>query len=63
MHLASHGSNTATIPESAANAKGRVVGILSLDDVLIELADQMGKIQALLQLERDQSNVDDNLAR
>jgi hypothetical protein len=38
------------------------VGILSLDDVLIELADQMGKIKALLQVERGQTNVDDNLA-
>jgi CBS domain-containing protein len=42
----------------AVNAKGRIVGILSLDDVLIELADQMGKIKALLQLERDASNVE-----
>jgi hypothetical protein len=38
------------------------VGILSLDDVLIELADQMGTIKALLQVERGQTNVDDNLA-
>ncbi len=45
----------------AVDAKGRVVGILSLDDVLIELADQLGKIKTLLQLERGQSTVDDML--
>jgi CBS domain-containing protein len=45
----------------AVDAKGRLLGILSLDDVLIELADQMGKIKALLQVERGQTTVDDNL--
>jgi CBS domain-containing protein len=42
----------------AVNSKGHVVGILSLDDILIDLAEQMGKIKALLQLERDQPNVE-----
>jgi CBS domain-containing protein len=42
----------------AVNAKGQVVGILSLDDILIDLVGQMGKIKALLELERDQPNVE-----
>lgn len=36
----------------AVNAKGRVIGILSLDDILLELAGQLGKVQELLRAER-----------
>jgi CBS domain-containing protein len=43
----------------AVNAKGRVIGILSLDDVLIELADELGQIKKLLQVERDQTDPDE----
>jgi len=47
----------------AVNSKGRVIGILSLDDVLIELCDEFGQIRKLLQLEREQTDPDDQLAR
>ena len=40
----------------AVNAKGRVVGILSLDDILIELAEQLGKVRDLLHVERRQGD-------
>jgi CBS domain-containing protein len=43
----------------AVNAKGRIVGILSLDDIVIELANQLGKIKMLLQLGLDQTTLDD----
>jgi CBS domain-containing protein len=43
----------------AVNSKGRVIGILSLDDVLIELADELGKIKKLLQVEREQTDPDE----
>jgi CBS domain-containing protein len=43
----------------AVNAKGRVVGIVSLDDILIELAAQLGKVQQLLQTERGATSEDD----
>jgi CBS domain-containing protein len=46
----------------AVNAKGQVVGILSLDDILVDLAGQMGKIKALLELERDQPSVEMDFA-
>lgn len=36
----------------AVNSKGRVIGIVSLDDILIELAAQLGKVRALLLSER-----------
>lgn len=42
----------------AVNAKGRVIGILSLDDVLIELAGQLDQVQKLLQAERASNDVD-----
>jgi CBS domain-containing protein len=44
----------------AVNAKGRVVGMLSLDDVLIELADQLGQVKKLLQFEQDQTDPDES---
>jgi CBS domain-containing protein len=46
----------------AVNSKGRVIGIISLDDVLIELADELGQIKKLLQLERTQIDPDEKLA-
>jgi CBS domain-containing protein len=46
----------------AVNAKGRVIGILSLDDVLIELAAQLDRVKDLLQLERAQKDVDNDIA-
>lgn len=45
----------------AVNSKGRVIGILSLDDILIELAGQLGKVQELLQVERGTENPDDQI--
>jgi predicted transcriptional regulator len=45
----------------AINSKGRVIGILSLDDVLIELADELGQIKKLLQIERDQIDPDEKM--
>jgi CBS domain-containing protein len=39
----------------AVNSKGRVIGILSLDDILIELAGQLSKVQQLIQAERGAS--------
>jgi CBS domain-containing protein len=45
----------------AVNSKGRVIGILSLDDILIELAGQLGKVQELLQVERGAQNPDDQI--
>jgi CBS domain-containing protein len=43
----------------AVNAKGRVIGIVSLDDILIELADELGMVRRLLQLERGHTDPDD----
>jgi CBS domain-containing protein len=45
----------------AVNAKGRVIGIVSLDDILIELAGQLGKVRELLQVERGAENPDDEI--
>jgi CBS domain-containing protein len=45
----------------AVNSKGRVIGIISLDDILIELAGQLGKVQELLQVERGAQNPDDQI--
>jgi CBS domain-containing protein len=45
----------------AVNSKGRVVGILSLDDILIELTGQLGQVQKLLQRERGASAVDNEI--
>jgi signal-transduction protein with cAMP-binding, CBS, and nucleotidyltransferase domain len=45
----------------AVNAKGRMIGVLSLDDILIELSDELGKIKNPLQVERGQLNVADEL--
>lgn len=39
----------------AVNNKGRVIGILSLDDILIELAGQLSQVQRLIQAERGAS--------
>lgn len=46
----------------AVNAKGRVIGIVSLDDILIELAGQLGKVQQLLQAERGSADIDNEIA-
>jgi CBS domain-containing protein len=46
----------------AVNAKGRVIGVLSLDDVLIELAAQFDRVKDLLQLERAQTDGDNDIA-
>ena len=46
----------------AVNAKGRLIGIISLDDILLELAAQLGLVQKLLQAERGSSDVDDTIA-
>jgi CBS domain-containing protein len=46
----------------AVNAKGRVIGMLSLDDVLIELAEQFGRVKDLLHLEQAQKDADEELA-
>lgn len=46
----------------AVNGKGRVIGVLSLDDVLIELAEQLGRVKDLLQLERAQKDAGEELA-
>ena len=46
----------------AVNAKGRVIGMLSLDDVLIELAAQFCRVKDLLELERAQKDVDEEVA-
>lgn len=43
----------------AVNAQGRVIGIVSLDDILLELAGQLGEVHKLLQAERGSSDVDD----
>lgn len=44
------------------NAKGRLIGILTLDDVLIELAGQLDKVKALLHAERGNTDVDTHVA-
>lgn len=46
----------------AVNAKGRLIGIISLDDILLELAAQLALVQKLLQAERGSSDVDDTIA-
>lgn len=43
----------------AVNAKGRVVGIIALDDILLELTGQLGKVRALLNAERETPSLDD----
>jgi signal-transduction protein with cAMP-binding, CBS, and nucleotidyltransferase domain len=43
----------------AVNSKGRLVGILSLDDVLIELADQLATVKELMRVERSRADLDD----
>jgi CBS domain-containing protein len=42
----------------AVNAKGTVVGMLSLDDILIELAEELGKVKRLLEVERSRADMD-----
>jgi CBS domain-containing protein len=46
----------------AVNAKGRLVGILTLDDVLIELANQLEKVKELLRAERGNTDIDNGIA-
>ena len=46
----------------AVNAKGRLIGIISLDDILLDLAAQLALVQKLLQAERGSSDVDDTIA-
>jgi len=46
----------------AVNAKGRLIGVLSLDDVLIELAEELGRVKDLLQLERAQKDLGEDFA-
>ena len=46
----------------AVNAKGRVIGVLALDDVLIELAEQFGRVKDLLELERAQMDAGEEIA-
>lgn len=41
------------------NAKGRLIGIISLDDILLELTGQLRQVQKLLQAERASGNVDE----
>ena len=43
----------------AVNSRGRMIGIVSLDDILIELADELGKIRQLLQIERGVNSLDE----
>jgi CBS domain-containing protein len=43
------------------NAKGRVIGIISLDDIIIELAHELGQVHKLLLAEQDVHDVDDEL--
>jgi hypothetical protein len=45
----------------AVNCKGRVVGILSLDGVLIDLADQLSMVKDLLHVERARGDLDDQI--
>jgi signal-transduction protein with cAMP-binding, CBS, and nucleotidyltransferase domain len=42
----------------AVNAKGRVIGIISLDDILVELARELGQVQKLLLAEQGEHDVD-----
>lgn len=42
----------------AVDATGRVIGMLSLDDVLIELAGHLGQVQRLLEVERRSADAD-----
>ncbi|HTV18055.1 MAG TPA: CBS domain-containing protein [Polyangiaceae bacterium] len=46
----------------AVNAKGRVIGIVSLDDILLELTGQLSQVQKLLQAERASGDVDGAVA-
>jgi CBS domain-containing protein len=43
----------------AVNTKGRLVGILSLDDILVALADQLSTIKELMHVERSRPRLDD----
>jgi CBS domain-containing protein len=45
----------------AINAKGLVIGMLSLDDILIELAEELGKVKRLLEAERSTADMDNQL--
>lgn len=45
----------------AINAKGKVIGMLSLDDILIELAEELGKVKRLLEVERSRADLDDQV--
>ena len=45
----------------AVNAKGRVIGIISLDDIVIELARELGLVQKLLLAEQGAQDVDDEI--
>ena len=46
----------------AVNAKGKVIGMLALDDILIELADELGKVKRLLEVERGRVDMDNPVA-
>jgi predicted transcriptional regulator len=45
----------------AVNAKGKVIGMLSLDDILIELAGELGKVKRLLEVERSRTDMDNQV--
>jgi CBS domain-containing protein len=47
----------------AVNDGGRVIGMLSLDDVLIALSDQMSQVKALLRAEASRLEADDATAK
>jgi CBS domain-containing protein len=46
----------------AVNAKGRLIGILTLDDVLLEIAGQLEKVKELLRAERGNTDIDNRVA-
>ena len=45
----------------AVNAKGKLIGMLSLDDILVELANELGKVKRLLELERTRADLDNQV--
>ena len=45
----------------AVNARGKLIGILSLDDILVELANELGKVKRLLELERTRADLDNQV--
>lgn len=42
----------------AVDARGRFIGIVSLDDIVIELSGELGTVRSLLELERSTADLD-----